>query len=376
MRDRPGWTAPGSPPAALVRFARALRAEGVAVGTGQVVAYTRAAACLDPTDADDLYWAGRACLVNRATDLPAYDRVFRRHMRSAPPLPPRPVAAGRAVQVLADAAVTVRAGRRDGDGAAAGAVASSVEVLRAKDFAELTAEERATVHRLLTELRADPPARRSRRTERAARGHRPDLRGTMRRALRTQGELVQHSWRRRRTRPRRLVLLLDISGSMRQYARALVTFGHALARASGDVEVFCFGTRVTRVTAQLRRRDPDAALAAAAEEVVDWDGGTRIGGCMRAFLRRWGRPGLARGAVVVVCSDGLERGEVAELAAAAERLGRLAHRVVWVNPLMGDPRYQPLARGMAAALPFVDEFVSGHNLASLDDLAALLSRLR
>jgi uncharacterized protein len=188
--------------------------------------------------------------------------------------------------------------------------------------------------------------------------------------------LLGRSWRARRPRPRRLVLLLDVSGSMAGYSRALLQFAHSAARAQAiPTEVFCFGTRLTRVTVALRDRRPDDALARAAATVVDWEGGTRIGDAIRAFVRDWGRRGMARGAVVVICSDGLERGDPGALAAEMEKLSRLAHRVVWVNPLKGDPRYQPLARGMAAALPFVDVFVSGHDLASLEVLSDLLPDL-
>lgn len=361
----------------LVLFARQLRDAGVRVGSGQIVAYRDAVATLDPVDVADLYWAGRATLVTRAADLRVYDDVFsgvfgraaadERHDRY-------PLLGPARISLVDDA-------RRDDTGGDAptvvGAVASEVDVLRHKRFTELDAEERRAVRRLLAEMRFQPPARRSRRLRRAVHpGRRPDLRRSLRRALRTDTELVDLAWRRRRVRPRRLILLLDVSGSMTEYSRALLSFGHALSRGTTDVEVFCFGTRITRVSRMLRARDPDAALAAAADEVVDWDGGTRIGESLEVFLRRWGRPGLARGAVVVICSDGLERGEPEHLGRQVARLGRLAYRVVWVNPLKGDPRYEPTARGMAAALPHVDVFLSGHDLASLEALADVLAPLR
>ena len=228
----------------------------------------------------------------------------------------------------------------------------------------------------MAQLRLRVPDRRVRRTAPSAKGRYPDLRRTIRRAMRSHGELMDQSWRARRVKPRRLVLLLDVSGSMAGYSRALLQFAHTAARHGAvPTEVFCFGTRLTRVTVALRHRQPDQALARAAETVVDWEGGTRIGDSIRTFVREWGRRGMARGAVVVICSDGLERGDPAALAAEMAKLARLAHRIVWVNPLKGDPRYQPLARGMAAALPFVDAFLSGHDLASLEGLAALLPEL-
>jgi uncharacterized protein with von Willebrand factor type A (vWA) domain len=226
------------------------------------------------------------------------------------------------------------------------------------------------------QMRLFTPLRRSRRTVPAPRGRTVDVRRSIRRSLRTDGELLRLARRERQRRHRRLVLMLDVSGSMADYSRALLQFAHSAARAGRvPTEVFCFGTRLTRVTHELRRHRADTALAKAAAAVVDWEGGTRIGESLGTFLRMWGRRGLARGAVVVICSDGLDRGDPLHLTAEMAKLSRLAHRVVWVNPLKGDPRYEPLARGMSAALPFVDEFVAGHDLSSLDGLAALLPQL-
>ena len=359
---------------ALVGFGRALRDEGVVVGSGQVVAYCRAVAALDPADPADLYWAGRACLVSRRDDLDAFDRVFRAYfLGMAPDLR----ATGAVARDRPDRSIRLRA-HTAGRGAESmelpGSLASGVERLRRKRFADCTPEELAALRRLIARLRVHAPSRRTRRTSPARRGRSPDLRRTIRRSLRTQGELLDRRWRRRRVHPRRVVLLLDISGSMAAYSRALLQFAHS-ATMGARVEVFCFGTRLTRITRSLRRRDPDLAIGEAAEAVVDWDGGTRIGDSIRQFLVGWGRQGMARGAVVVICSDGLERGDPAFLAAEMARLSRLAHRVVWVNPLKGDPSYQPLAGGMRAALPHVDVFVSGHDLASLEALAGLIPSL-
>ncbi|MST33797.1 VWA domain-containing protein, partial [Acidimicrobiaceae bacterium USS-CC1] len=194
------------------------------------------------------------------------------------------------------------------------------------------------------------------------------------RALRTGGEPLDRAWRAPATRPRRLVLLVDVSGSMDAYARALLRFAHAAVSARGPsrCEVFTLGTRLTRVTRHLGDRDPDAALGAAAGAVDDWSGGTRLGEALREFNDRWGSRGTARGAVVVILSDGWDRGEPDALAEQMARLGRVAHRVVWVNPLKASPGYAPLARGMAAALPHVDQFVEGHSLAALEQLAAVV----
>ena len=230
---------------------------------------------------------------------------------------------------------------------------------------------------MLATLRQTSLRRRSRRLSpaRHERGT-PDIGRTMRRALRTGGEPIDRAWRLPSSRPRRLVYLVDISGSMEPYARAFLRLAHASvsARGTGMVEVFVLGTRLTRITRALSWRDPDAALADAASSVEDWYGGTRLGEGLKAFNDRWGTRGMARGAVVVILSDGWDRGEPAELGREMARLRRVAHRIVWVNPLKASPGYAPLARGMAAALPFVDEFVQGHSIGALEELALLLGR--
>ncbi|CAN5734660.1 hypothetical protein BH18ACT15_BH18ACT15_00780 [soil metagenome] len=213
------------------------------------------------------------------------------------------------------------------------------------------------------------PARRSRRLRPDRHGRHFDLRRTLRSSLRTHGETFRRATRGPRTGRRGLVLVLDVSGSMGPYSRALMQFGHAAMGAGRRVDVFCFGTRLTNVTRPLRATDPDTALARASRAVEDWEGGTRIGESLKELLDGYTSSASVRGAVVVVCSDGLERGDPELLGAQMARLGRLAHRIVWVNPLKGSPLYSPLARGMSAALPHIDEFVSGHNIASLEALA-------
>jgi uncharacterized protein len=324
----------------LVAFARALRDEGLAVGPGRVIDFCRAAAELA---AEDLYWAGRLTLVSRPQEIPVYDRVFRGVLEEEPP--PAPV-------TVVEEEV---------------ALASREELLRTKSFADLTREELVELAALMQRLRLNVPSRRTRRREPARRGD-PDLRRTLRRSFRTGGEPVERAWRARRRRRRRLVLLLDVSGSMADYSRALVLFARAALQADARWEAFCFGTRLTRVTRALAVGDAKEALRRAADEVVDWNGGTRIGDAVRALTRT----NVVRGSVVVICSDGLDVGEPEVLCAEMARLGRLAHRVVWLNPLKEDPAYEPLARGMSAALPHVDVFLSGHNLASLEAVGAAL----
>jgi uncharacterized protein with von Willebrand factor type A (vWA) domain len=191
--------------------------------------------------------------------------------------------------------------------------------------------------------------------------------------LRSGGEPINRAFSSTTRRPRRVVLLFDVSGSMEPYARALLQFVQAAVVGRGRVEAFALGTRLTRITRELSSRDPDAALAAAANRVLDWSGGTRLGDGLRAFNDRWGVRGMARGAVVVILSDGWDRGDPDVLANEMARLGRVAHRIVWVNPLKATPEYEPLARGMAAALPHIDEFVEGHSIGALEDLAAVIA---
>ena len=370
---------PGHDPLArFVGFGHVLRQEGLAAGSGQVLAYCRAVARLDPSDLNDLYWAGRACLVSKREDVEGYDRAFRsyflgRENVAAVTTAGRPPPWARAPSPFAAVPGATREGPEE---RSVGTVASTAEVLRRKRFSECSPEELAVLRRLVAALRVAPPLRRTRRTSPARRGRYPDLRHTVRRALKTEGEILHRAWRRRRIHPRRIVLILDVSGSMAEYSRTLLQFAHSTSAGARRVEVFCFGTRLTRVTEALRRHDPDAALEKAAGAVVDWDGGTRIGESLGEFVRSWGRRGLARGALLVICSDGLERGDPEVLGTEMARLSRLAHRIVWVNPLKGDPAYEPLARGMRAALPFVDLFVSGHDLASLQKLAGLIPSLR
>jgi uncharacterized protein with von Willebrand factor type A (vWA) domain len=338
----------------LTRFGRELRADGLSVGTGRIADFCRAAALLPP---EDLYWAGRATLVARASDIPVYDAAFEAFFGPPAEVSPQRVAVH----------VRVEGGVETG-------LASSIELLREKSFARCSEAELAALGQLMRRLPLAVPERRSRRRVPARRGA-PDLRRTLRHAFRTGGDPVERA-RRERLRVRRpLVLLLDVSGSMDAYSRALVMFAHGALRSGRRVEAFCFGTRLTRVTHSLAAPDADKALAQAAAEVVDWDGGTRIGDSVKTFLDEHGHGGLARGALVLICSDGLEVGDPDLLAEQMARLSRLAYRVVWLNPLQEDPAYEPLARGMKAALPYVDLFASGHSLASLEELGEALERL-
>ncbi|AUH39297.1 hypothetical protein CXR04_02655 [Streptomyces sp. CMB-StM0423] len=361
--------------AVLVGFARALRETGVAADGERVQAFLGAVDALG-TGRRDVYWAGRVTLCGRAEDLAPYDRAFAAYFggRAAPPRPPRTAPPPR-VRRPAPAAAEAPGddGDRTGPAAPAAARAGSAEVLRHRDIAGLTAAERAELHRLRTAFALRGEHRRTARRRPARRGA-VDPRRTVRELLRGGGEPAALRRRAPVRKPRRVVLLLDVSGSMSPYADALLRFAHAArhGRPAPATEVFTLGTRLTRVTRQLSHRGPDAALAAVGTAVPDWSGGTRLGETLRAFLDRWGQRGLARGAVVVVLSDGWERGDVTLLGAQARRLHRLAHRVVWANPRKARPGYAPLAGGMAAVLPHVDAFVAGHSLAALERLAAVV----
>ncbi len=337
----------------LVRFGRALRAAGLPVGPDRVASFSRASALLPP---GELYWAGRATLLSRPEQIEVYDALFAHFF--GPPTPSQGPPIRIRVQMEAEADV---------------GLASSVELLKEKSFSRCSRDELSQLAELMSQIDLSVPRRRTRRREQARSGT-PDLRRTLRRSFRTGGDPLERAWRRRRKRARRLILLLDVSGSMDAYSRALVMFAHAALRSDKRWEAFCFGTRLTRITRQLEGSDPDEALTRAAAEVVDWDGGTRIGESLKRFLDEYGHSGLARGAVVVLCSDGLEVGDPDLLAEQMARLSRLAYRVVWLNPLQEDPAYEPLARGMKAALPYIDVFASGHSLASLEEVGAALSR--
>jgi uncharacterized protein len=371
----------------LVGFGRLLRRRGLPVGTGRILTFCRAVAALDRLDRTGIYWAGRVSMVARREDLAAYDAAFAewfptraRDVLNMGGGPDQPAQQPPELEVLLDQGIGEESwepaeGAEDGE-APVGVLASGAEVLRAKAFDELSESERIAADHVIRALAVHLPTRRSRRYRPSPYGRRFDQRRTLRASLRTQGEPFRRAWRDRRRRARPLVLILDVSGSMAAYSRALMQFGFAAMRAGRRVEVFCFGTRLTRVTRALARTEPDEALRQVAATVVDWNGGTRIGASLKELLDRWSQHVAMRGAVVVLCSDGLERGEPALLAAQVARLSRLAHRLIWVNPLKGSPRYEPLARGMAAALPHVDVFLAGHNLESLESLCGVLEDAR
>src|SRR5687767_10259609 len=329
---------------------------------------------LDVLDPGDVYWAGRLTLCGSPDDLDRYDAAFAAWFGGEAPRTAR-APAHRPPQLAASAPLEAGSGQgEDDDSPDLATRASADEVLRHRDVAGLTAAEREHLRRLFALLRPATPMRPARRRRPSPAGSVHPAR-TVRRALRDGGEVTRLLHRRPRPRPRRVVLLVDVSGSMTPYADALLRFAHAAVRARPvSTEVFTIGTRLTRVTREMRLRDPDKALAASGSAIPDWSGGTRLGEVLKAFLDRWGQRGTARGAVVVVCSDGWERGGTQLLAEQMVRLRRLAHAVVWVNPHKGRTGYEPLTGGMQAALPSVDHFVSGHSMAAFEELTGVIQR--
>ena len=359
----------------VVTFGRVLREAGFEIGPGRSTDAVRALGAVDLARRDDVYFSLRQTLVSRRDELAVFDRAFDAWFLRAPVQPasgeqaPEPML--RLVEGAASDGEDGGDEERDDDALEVGA--SGQELLRDKDFAELSDVELVRLRELIERIARTRPLRRSRRTRRDSLGEGVDVRGMIRRSLRTGGDPVDRPLRARKKVPRRLVLLCDVSGSMDSYARALLLFLHAAVGAGRGVEAFAFGTRLSRLTPDLATRDPMAALARCTEEVVDWGSGTRIGASLREFNEVWGRRGLSRGAIVVVVSDGWEREDPGLVGREMARLARAAYAVIWVNPLKGNPDYQPLAGGMRAALPFVDRFLAGHNLRSLEELATVLA---
>ena len=367
----------------LIEFGDELRDAGIAVGTGDAITYVQAVSLLNPADLGDVYWAGRGTLVSRRDLIPTYDRVFKSFFLDVET--PGDSELKAMMRATTSTAATLEVPSPDpGEGeesneeeAQLGYMASGAQVWRNKAFAVCTDQELATIRRIVSDIKLTPPRRRTRRTITAKNGPRLDPRRMARETMRSHGNPTRLFRQKRRLRIRPLVFILDVSGSMSDYSRNLLQFAYSARRAADKVEVFCFGTRLTRITRSLDRRKPDDALNLAATAVFDWDGGTRIGQSLDQFIKRWGRRGLSRGSIVVICSDGLDRGDPALLEASMEKLSRLSHRIVWMNPHKGDVKdFRPNSLGMMVADPFIDEIFSGHNLASLEQFAEKLRELR
>lgn len=362
-----------------VAFTRVLRGAGLRVPMSSTIAFGEALDRTGLDDRDTVFWAGRATLVHRPEDHDLFDRAFavffeRREPSGAGDPDPELLHVTLAIDAGDDAEGDDPDSADPSDDPVIELRFSTTEVLRRKDFADYSRDELAHAQQLMTRLRLAGTPRRSLRLGPAdRRTDVPDLRRTVRAAMRAGGEPVRRHFRTPSTRNRRLVLLLDVSGSMEPYARALIRFVHAAVAGRQKVEAFALGTRLTRITRELSSRDPDEALRRAATRVLDYGGGTRLGDGLRAFNDEWGQRGMARGAIVVILSDGWDRGDPDQLAEQMQRLGRVAYKVVWVNPLKVTPGYAPLARGMAAALPHVDAFVEGHSIEAMEQLARVIN---
>jgi len=353
-----------------------LRTAGLSVPVGNLITFTEAVEIIGG-DLRSLYWCGRATLTHSPIDIELYDRVFRHWilgtelgLTEAVSRSPEPLLVDDDERL--DGEQTDSADVETNDGTVLRF--SRTETLRSMDFADLDDEERLEVDRLIADMRLTATMRLSRRRRPSKRSSGvPDLRRTVRESLRTGGEPINRRTLQRTRVARRVVIIADISGSMAAYSRSLIRYAHAAVSARSRVEAFALGTRLTRLTRELDTHDPDQALQRAADSVEDWSGGTRLGEGLRQFNDDWGARGMARGAVIVILSDGWDRGEPERLASEMARLARVAHRIVWVNPLKASDGYAPLAQGMAAALPYVDDFIEGHSLGALDRLSSILS---
>ncbi len=370
--------AAASPADIAVAFSQILRGLGLSVPTSCTHTFAAALCETGIGDRDTTYWVGRCSLVRRMEDIDLYDRAFAVFFEGR-----RSNATDNAVEEPLSITIAVDTDDDSGDGDDHSDTSdeeiielrfSATEVLRHKDFANYSPDELARAQELMSHLRLIGAPRASlRRGPTSQRTSTPDIRRTVRSAIRAGGEPIERHHLAPTPRLRRLILLLDVSGSMEPYARALLRFVHAAVAGRQKVEAFTLGTRLTRITRELTSRDPDIAVRAAGQRVADWSGGTRLGTGLRQFNDEWGVRGLARNSIVVILSDGWDRGEPEELRAEMERLQRVTHRLIWVNPLKVTPGYAPLARGMAAALPYVDHFVEGHSVAAMEELTKVIA---
>lgn len=380
--------------AVVAAFGYRLHAAGVPVTPERMSRFAEGVLMAEPGTVPEVYWLGRVTLLCDRAQIPVYDLIFNEYFRgyvdlieqsrSAPGAMSSPLTAGDRAQeprpghtpspspVMSATPGLDARGEAETEDVSMLAAASTSERLATRDFSECSPEELALLRRLVEQLPLVPPSRRGRRLRRDQRGDRLDIRTTLRRAYRTGGDPVRRAHRRHAQRPRRVVLIADVSGSMEPYARVYLHLMRGAVRALGS-EAFVFATRLTRLTRQLAAGGPDYAYAKVAESTPDWAGGTRIGAALTRFLDEHGRRGIARGAIIVIVSDGWEIGDPQEVGEAMRRLGRLAHHVIWVNPRSAASEFQPLAGGMAAALPHVDTFLSGHSVRALEDLLTAIA---
>ena len=351
--------------ARFLAFGESLRAAGLDVHLGRLIDAIEALQHIDLGSRDEVFHTLRALLIHRHADFATFERAFDEFF-----LKPR--------ESRRSSAENQRAQADDRQEIQIGTIVvktwSHAEVIAEKDFASLTADELTTAKTAIANLPWTAGVRKTRRWI-PVKGAKIDLRRALARSLGTGGEIVELPRRQRRLKPRPIVLICDVSGSMERYSRTLLHFAHAMTRKARRVEAFLFATRLTRITMELRTPRADAAIAAAARSVRDWSGGTRIGAALRAFHQRWSRRALTGGPVVLVISDGWDRGEPQVLRDEVARLQRSCHRLIWLNPLIGTVDYAPLTQGLQAALPFVDDFLPVRTLHDVRDLASHLATL-
>lgn len=366
----------------FIEFAQDLRFHGLVIGSDDVITYLSAISVLDASDIMDVYWSGRIALVRKKDNIPLYNKRFQAFFLDIGEN--EPDARKVKLKSSANAGATLEVpnveqglpGEVIEDETRLGYMASAADISRHKAFADCSDEEINRFRKLISMLKVSPPKRRTYRTQTTPKGKVLDMRRMARETMRSLGEPKDLMYIKRKEKLRSIVFILDVSGSMADYSRNLLQLAYSARRANTKVEVFCFGTRLTRITKSIDKRTPDEAMRLAGESVLDWDGGTRIGDAIAAFVKESRRSRLGRGAIVVICSDGLDQGEPQALDKAMQTLSRLAHKVIWVNPHKGDNEdYKPNTIGMMIADPYIDRIFSGHNLKSIEEFARELSRM-
>ena len=366
----------------FIEFAHDLRFHGMVIGSDDVITYLSAISVLNASDIMDVYWSGRIALVRKKDNIPLYNKRFQAFFLDISD--DEPDARKLKLKSSANAGATLEVpnveqglpGDVQEDESRMGYMASAADISRHKAFAECSDEELNRFRKLISMLKVSPPKRRTYRTQSTPKGKVLDMRRMARETMRSLGEPKDLMYIKRKEKLRSIVFILDVSGSMADYSRNLLQLAYSARRANTKVEVFCFGTRLTRITKSIDKRTPDEAMRLAGESVLDWDGGTRIGGAISAFVKESRRSRLGRGAIVVICSDGLDQGEPRDLDKAMQTLSRLAHKVIWVNPHKGDnENYVPNTIGMMIADPYIDRIFSGHNFKSIEEFARELSRM-
>jgi uncharacterized protein with von Willebrand factor type A (vWA) domain len=366
----------------FIEFAQDLRFHGLVIGSDDVITYLSAISVLDASDIMDVYWSGRIALVRKKDNIPLYNKRFQAFFLDIGEN--EPDARKVKLKSSANAGATLEVpnveqglpGEVIEDETRLGYMASAADISRHKAFADCSDEEINRFRKLISMLKVSPPKRRTYRTQSTPKGKVLDMRRMARETMRSLGEPKDLMYIKRKEKLRSIVFILDVSGSMADYSRNLLQLAYSARRANTKVEVFCFGTRLTRITKSIDKRTPDEAMRLAGESVLDWDGGTRIGDAIAAFVKESRRSRLGRGAIVVICSDGLDQGEPQALDKAMQTLSRLAHKVIWVNPHKGDNEdYKPNTIGMMIADPYIDRIFSGHNYKSIEEFARELSRM-